>query len=100
MNLKLTKMKIRTAVTDYKKMFPHDYANLMKAIEEQRLNLKDDMAEIEGHAIKRALFTISEILSTMIAKKLDNEESLFFKSKEGSRWFAKEFSQFRITKEI
>lgn len=93
-------MKIRVAVTDYQKMFPEEYGNLLKVIKHQKENLKDDMAEVEGHAIQRALFTISDKLSVMIAKKLTNEEALYFKSKEGGRWFAKEFNQFAITKNV
>lgn len=96
----LTKMKIRTAVADYQKMFPEDYKQVLMAIKLQRENLKTDMAEIEGHAIKRALFTISEKLSSMIGLKLDNEELLHFKTLEGGRWFAKEFPQYRISKSV
>lgn len=95
-----TKMKIRTAVADYQKMFPEEYKQLLQAIKIQRENLKTDMAEIEGHAIKRALFTVSEKLSSMIGLKLDTEELMFFKSLEGGRWFAREFSQFRISKNV
>lgn len=95
-----TKMRIRTAVADYMKMFPDEYRDLLKAIEIQKQNLKTDMAEIEGHAVKRALFTVSEKLAAMIAAKLDNEELLHFKTLEGGRWFAKEFPQFRISKNV
>jgi hypothetical protein len=93
-------MKIRTAVADYQKMFPEEYKDLLKVIKAQKENLKEDMAEVEGHHIKRALFTVSEKLSVMIGKKLDTQEMEFFKSTEGARWFAKEFSQFRISKHV
>lgn len=93
-------MKVRTAVADYIKMFPQEYRDLLKAIELQKQNLKSDFAEIEGHSIKRALFTVSEKLASMIALKLDSEEAIYFKSLEGGRWFAKEFPQFRISKEV
>ena len=93
-------MKVRTAVADYMKMFPEEYRDLLKAIEVQKQNLKTDMAELEGQAIKRALFTISETLSIMIGKKLTQEEQDFFKSLEGGRWFAKEFPQFKITRNV
>lgn len=92
-------MKIRTAVLDYQKQFPKDYSLLVQYVDHQRKNLKDDMAEIEGtHAIRRALFTISEKLSTMIALKLTEQEALEFREKENQRWFAKEFPQFSLTK--
>lgn len=94
-------MKIRTAVADYQKMFPDDYKLLVQYVLYQKENLDNDMAEIKGtHAIKRALFTISEKLSGMIALKLDQEETMSFKEKENQRWFAKEFPQFSLVKEI
>lgn len=100
MDLK-TKMKIRTAVADYQKLFPRDYELLIATINQQRENLANEMAEIKGtHAIQRGLFTISEKLSGMIAMKLTQEEALSFSQKDNARWFAKEFPQFAITKEI
>lgn len=87
-------------MADYQRMFPEEYKDLLKAIQIQKDNLKSDMAEIEGHAVKRALFTISEKLSTMIAMKLDSQELEYFKTLEGGRWFAKEFGQFRISRHV
>lgn len=96
-----TKMKIRTAVRDYIQMFPDEYRDLLNTIAIQKQNLKTDMAELDGtHAVKRALFTISEKLSVMIGKKLNQQELEYFKTKEGGRWFADEFSQFSITKNV
>ena len=96
-----TKMKISTAVADYFKMFPEDWELCKLDIQYQRQNLKNDFATLEGtHAIKRGLFAIPEKLSVMIGKKLTTEEIALFKEKEGARWFAKEFKQFSLTKEI
>lgn len=100
MNTK-TKVKIRMAVKDYQEMFPEEYRDLLIVIENQRQNLKNEYAEFEGtHAIKRALFTISEKLSQMIGMKLSEDERQMFRDKEAQRWFCKEFPQFAITKEV
>lgn len=96
-------MRIRTAVADYQAMFPKDYKELMKAIAYQKQNLKTDMAEItetRGATDIRALFTIDEKLSTMLGMKLTNEELIEFRTRETTRWFAKEFPQFAITKAV
>lgn len=96
-------MRIRLAVSDYQQMFPEDYKQLLRAIEEQKQNLKTDYAEIKetrGGSDMRALWTIDERLSTMIGMKLTHEELIEFRKKENNRWFAKEFPQFAITKQI
>lgn len=94
-------MKIRLAVEDYQRMFPDEYRDLLVQIEHQRQNLDTEMAEIKGtHVLKRGLFTVSETLSVMIGQKLDQEERVMFKELDHQRWFAKEFPQFSITKEV
>ena len=94
-------MRIRTAVADYMRMFPEDWKECQMEIAYQKQNLQNDMAEIKGtHNIQRALFSIPEKLSIMIAKKLDLDELNMFKEKEGGRWFAKEFPMFSITKNV
>lgn len=81
--------------------FPDDWRECQFEINYQRQNLENDMAEIKGrHAVKRALFSIPEKLSSMIALKLSEHEMAIFKEKENARWFAKEFPQFAITKEV
>lgn len=96
-----TKVKVKTAVSDYQKMFPEEYQDLLKEIARQRENLETEFAEVKGsHSIKRALFTVSETLAVMIAQKLDEEERLTFKDLENQRWFCREFPQFSLTKEV
>lgn len=96
-----TKTKIRMAVKDYFQMFAEDWELCKQDIEYQRQNLRTDFAELEGtQNLKRALFSVPEKLSVMIGKKLTDEERHLFTEKENARWFANEFPQFRITKEI
>lgn len=89
------------AVKDYFEMFPEDWELCKLDIEYQKQNMKNDMAALpETHNLKRALFVVPEKLSAMIGLKLDEQERMQFTEKENARWFAKEFPQFRITKEI
>lgn len=94
-------MRVRQAVKDYQEMFPAEYKELMLLIQEQRDNLKTDMAEIKGtHMLKRALSTISENLYSMIMKKIDEDEMKAWDSIETQRWFCKQFPQFALSKKI
>ena len=96
-----TKLKVSMAVKDYFEMFPEDWELCKHDIEYQKQNMKNDMASLpETHNLKRALFAVPEKLSAMIGLKLDDEERQAFTEKENARWFANEFPQFRITKEI
>lgn len=96
-----TKTKIRVAVKDYFRMFPEDWELCKMDIEYQRQNLLTDFAELPGtQNLKRALFSVPEKLSGMIALKLSEEERQLFTQKENARWFATEFPQFRITSQI
>jgi hypothetical protein len=94
------KMRVRLAVKDYQEMYPQEYKDLLIVIQQQKDNLKNDMAEIKGHSLKRALYTISENLNEMIGKKLEQSDKLEWKEKDSQRWFCKEFPQFMISKFI
>jgi hypothetical protein len=96
---KLTKMKIHRIVNDYREMFPEEYELDLKAIEEDRVNLKTKFAEVEKtHAIKRALFSVGIKLDAMFMQALSVDEQKELSTVEGGRWFAKEFPQFSLTK--
>lgn len=86
------------AVKDYFEMFPEDWKESKLEIDIMRQNLDNEFAALkQTHAITRALYTIPEKLSAMIAKKLTSEEIALFTEKEHARWFANEFPQFRIS---
>lgn len=94
-------MKIRRTVNDYIKMFPEEYRLDIEEIKVKRANLHQRTAEMKKtHAIKRELYSIGILLDTMMIQKLDLEELKELEDKEGARWFAKEFEQFRVTDKI
>ena len=96
-----TRMRIRTAVADFREMFPREYELGIKFVEYQRQNLKTDLAEIietRGGGDWRAGVTIPEKLSIMIGMKLSEQELTLFKETKNMAWFAKEFPQFRVAR--
>jgi len=96
---KQTQKKIKDTVQEYIELFPQEYSQLVYVIEEQRKNMKNDMAEIKStHALKRGLYTVSETLTNMLIKKLEGSELNEMSEKDSARWFAKEFPQFSLTK--
>lgn len=97
-----TKARVRETVAEYIAMFPEEYSQLVKQVADERNNLRSDMADFEKtNALKRALYSISENLSMMIFKKLNEDElKEWTNNKESARWFANEYPQFRVTKEI
>ena len=91
-------MKIHQIVRDYREMFPEEYELDIKAIEEDRVNLKTKFAEVQKtHAIKRALYSIGTKLDAMFLQALTRDEQKELSTVEGGRWFAKEFPQFSLT---
>ena len=97
------KMRVRTAVRDYQDMFPEDYKVLLKEVQYCRENLKTEFAEMpdtRGGQDMRLLFITDERLNTMIGMKLTNDELLDFRDKVNTRWFAKEYPQFAISKAV
>ena len=96
---KKTKMKIHQIVRDYRDMFPEEYELDLKAIEQDRANLKTKFAEVgKTYAIKRALYSMGTKLDTMFTQALTVDEQKELSTVEGGRWFAKEFPQFSLTK--
>jgi hypothetical protein len=82
-------------------MFPEEYRLDIEEIKVKRANLLQRTAEMkQTHAITRELYAIGTLLDTMLIQRLDLEELKELESKEGGRWFAREFEQFRVTDKI
>lgn len=98
---------ITQIVDNYIKLFPRDYATVVDGIELTRKTYDDDYAsaKLSGAPDMRALFEIPVDLSEMLIMQLSEEEMEWFKAggldrKEGGRWFARKFPQFRLTATI
>jgi hypothetical protein len=93
------KQKIKRIVTSYALLNPDEYKLTRKAVEMKRKLLKDPKFG-EGQGDMRALFEISETLSSDLIRNLDTEASNWFKSKDGGRWFARTFREFSLAEHI
>jgi hypothetical protein len=92
----IIKKKIRRIVANYKLLNPEDYKLTRKAVDMKRKLLQDPRFGTGENIDMRALFEISETLSTSLIRGLDTEASNWFKSKEGGRWFARTYGEFSL----
>lgn len=95
--------KIRNVVILYQRTNPEAYATVINEIANRRkLNLDRFASTRENgeHAVERALYEIPETMFAGILQNLDEYQLQYFKSKEGSRWFAKTFKMFSVADEI
>lgn len=79
-------------------MFPGEWAEFQLAMKEKRANASDSFGEVQGSEIvERKMHEIPETLYTIFKMKLSEEDWKYFQSKEGTRWFAKHYPQFRTS---
>lgn len=87
---------------NYKEMFPAEYRAVVNYLEERRKNLKTNFAELKEskggsntpELIERAIHEIPVTLEKMFQVSLSIEGLMWFRTKEGSRWFANEYREF------
>lgn len=92
--------RIINIVSLYKRMFPQEYKQVCEAVVMLRKMQEDEYASVKGeHAgvsAQRALIEMPENLYNSLQTQLDGEELGWFKSKEGARWFIKQFREFSL----
>ncbi len=79
----------------YIKGNPDDYATVVKAIAYKRSLSDQKFAMLEGSHM-RALFEIPEKLMQSLILGLDEEGTIWMRTNEGGRWFAREFPDFAV----
>lgn len=99
--------KLKEIVKNYKQLFPAEYKGVCEIVKQKRKGLKDQFGSLKGkdanktHGVmERVLFEISETLSVIISRQLDKGEFEWFHSKEGSRWFQRNFKEFSLAESI
>lgn len=105
---RLIKDKVKQIVTDYKELFPGEFAMFQKQIADFRAQLTDkQFGTISGdHAMERAVHEMPDTLFGMITKTLTDEELNQFtgtdsaSQKKAARWFAKTFPEFALPTHI
>ncbi len=96
-----TQQSITGIVDDYKVIFIDEYNAFVEQQKQVRDGMLNEYASSEGDdAIERRLFDTPATLHSMFVNNLNGEELNYFKSKKGSRWFAKNFKEFRASKKI
>lgn len=94
---KTTKNKIRNAVNAYIRAFPDEFEDVKTLVAQKKRTLHTQFGELRGdHAMNRILFEIPETLNNLLIKNLDTNQMIWFKTKEGARWFAKTFPPFAL----
>jgi hypothetical protein len=93
---------IKKVVEFYKKAFPLEYQAVVRQIKIIRNAQKNEFASIKRKdaAMERKLIEIPETLFNIFIIKLPQSFMEYYYSKPGTRWFAKEFPEFRVADRI
>lgn len=97
--MQFTKKHIREIVARYIRENPEEFKIVKDGIQMKHQLTHDEYASLEGSEM-RALFEIPETLSVMFTTELDEEETIWFKTKQGAFWFAKTFKVFALPTNI
>jgi hypothetical protein len=94
------KRKMKSIVSLYRISHRDEYELLKKAVQFKREALADPKfakSEQAGQSSDmRGLFEISETLQMMLVNGLTEDETVWFKTTQGGRWFAKTFGEFAL----
>ena len=92
---------IKLLVDEYKRVFADEFASFLVAMRPKRNAQTNKFSEIKGNDfIVRALYEIPETLSTILLLKLSDDDYKWLRTKEGGRWFAKSFKEFRLSEKV
>ncbi len=93
--------KIKAVVEQYKIFYPEEYRFVARQIADKRKNLNNKFAKTKGmDYAERALTEVPETLFGLFQKTLSEDEVSYYASKEGTRWFAKTFPDFRSGEKV
>ena len=97
----IMKDKIKNIVASYKDIFKDEYASFLTQMEQVKDTQATDFAEVgSGGILERKLLEYPESLHDMIKLGLTDEQFNEFKTKEGSRWFADTFKEFKVPEKL
>lgn len=95
-----TKKLITKIVKDYTIAYKEEFALFKQAMGMKKSTLRDEFGKPEGSDYHRALLEFPETLYTDFIMKLNEEQLVWFKTKEGAHWFAKEFPLFCLPNKV
>lgn len=94
--------KIESIVLAYKGLFPAEFQAVKEIVKKKRDNQKKDTGDMTKmtDAFNRPMHEIPQSLHVAITMKLTPEETVYFQSMEGTRWFTKKFREFSLISKI
>lgn len=106
--MKETKQKIKKVVQDYKTLFPKEFEQFKKGVEQKQDARQGDFAEAkESDIVDRHLIDLPETLYYAIKQVLTQDEYDWFfangrysKDYSGMKWFMRNFKEFNVTKDF
>lgn len=95
------KVKIKKLVDSYTRLFAQEFKDFCGDMKTKRELQSNKFSELkDGGAVHRALFEVPETLNTIFEMQLNDEDKDWFKSKDGARWFARNFKEFNVAEKI
>jgi hypothetical protein len=97
------KKQISACIKLYHRDFKEEAEAFYEFVRQKRAGLHNEGGEhVDGvdHAIDRALFEMPVELYGFITQNLSPEQFVWFKTKEGGRWFAKTFKSYALIENI
>lgn len=88
--------KLKATVEQYKKFYPDEYIFVCNQIKQKRVNQNTKFADTKMDFAERALTEVPETLFGLFQRLLSESEIQYYASKEGTRWFAKTYPEFRV----
>ena len=99
MNVKILRHKITLVVNSYQKTFPEEYKAFSRQMAHKRGAQVNKVSSFKRtELLERELLEYPETLYDLLLLNLNTAEFKFFETKECTRWFAKEFPQYRVSK--
>lgn len=91
----LKKDLIEALVKDYMSKYPGEFEDFKRGMRMKRGNLVNDFAEVrEADYLERAIHEMPEALYVAFKFRLPDETFAWFRTKDGSRWFARRYPVF------
>lgn len=87
--------KLRAVVEQYKKFYRDEYIFVCNQIKAKRANQNTKFAETKMDFAERALTEVPETLFGLFQRLLSEDEIQYYASREGTKWFAKTFPEFK-----
>lgn len=95
------KANITMLVREYINMFGSEFAAFKMSVSEKRSAQSNKFAETQGmDFVVRALYEVPETLRVIFDQSLEPSDLVWLQSKEGGRWFAKNFPDFALSEKI